>query len=109
MTTPTVRYLGPAHPERETEFYVVPPTRAGENPLGPVELQRSLKCGQVPAASGLGTTDSSPQAPELDTGPTDAPSPQSRRTLLSLKLAVPLTTIAMFALPTANALAEGHF
>jgi hypothetical protein len=62
MFTPTVNYLGSAHPQRETEFYVLPPSRASENPIGLVELLRSLASGEPPAASGLSVTEASTQA-----------------------------------------------
>jgi len=61
MFTPTVNYLGPAHPQPETEFYVLPRTRAGENPLWVSELLRSLRSRELPAASAPGATDSSPR------------------------------------------------
>jgi hypothetical protein len=79
MLTPTVNYLGPAHPQHEATFPVVPPSQH--------------------------------MRPEPEMGASDAPKQQSRTTLLNLKFVVPLTTIAMFALPSANALARscGHF
>lgn len=77
MSTPKVNYLGPAHPHHETEFYVLPPTREGENPLGLIELLRALKSGELPAGSESATTDSSTQRPELETETTDHPSQQS--------------------------------
>jgi hypothetical protein len=62
MLTPTVSYLGPAHPQRETEFFVVPPNRAGENPLWVIELLRSLKSSEPWAASGSGVTEANTRA-----------------------------------------------
>jgi len=62
MSTPKVNYLGPAHPQHETEFYVLPPTRAGENPLWVIELLRSLPSGEPRAASESAATDPSPRA-----------------------------------------------
>jgi hypothetical protein len=110
MFTSMANYLGPAHHQRGTdfEFYVLPATREGENPLGLVELLRALKSGELPAASEPAATESSTPGPDPETEATDHPSQQSRRNLLNLKLIVPLTTIAMFALPTATAFA-GHF
>ena len=84
------------------------PTRAGEDPSGLVELLRALKSGELPAGSESGATEPSTPGAELEGGATDHPSQQSRRTRLNLKLIVPLTTIAMFALPTATAFAI-HF
>ena len=108
MFTSKVNYLRPAHPHHETEFYVLPPTRASEDPSGLVELLRALKSGELPAGSESGATEPSTPGAELEGGATDAPSQQSRRTRLNLKLVIPLTAIAMFALPTATAFA-GHF
>jgi hypothetical protein len=42
MFTSAVNYLGPAHPQHKTEFYVVPPTGEGGNTSWVVELLRSL-------------------------------------------------------------------
>ena len=76
MLTPTVNYLGPAHPQHEATFPVVPPSQR--------------------------------MGPETEMGASDAPKQQSRRTVVNLKLVTLLTTIAVSALPTANALAFGH-
>ena len=46
---------------------------------------------------------------ELEVGATDSSRQQSRRTLVNLEPVGPLTTIAMFALPAAQASANGHF
>ena len=107
MCPSTVNYLGPAHHQPGTEFYVVPPTRAGGHHSGLVELLRSLPSRAPRDASGSGATEPSTRASELETDAIDAPSQQPRRTLLNLKLLVPLTTIALFALPTATARADG--
>ena len=79
MLTPTVNYLGPAHPQHGATLPVVPP---------------SQHTGAV-----------------VEMGATEAPRQQSRRTVVNLKLVSVLTTIAMLALPTANALGAscGHF
>jgi hypothetical protein len=110
MFTSRVNCLGPTHHQRGTdfEFYVLPATREGENPMGLVELLRALKSGEPLADSESGATEPSTPGPEPETEATDHPSQQSRRTLLNLKLVVALTAIAMFALPTATAFA-GHF
>jgi hypothetical protein len=78
MLAPTVNYLGPAHPQRDSVFYVVLPGQHAD--------------------------------PELERETADAPRQQSRRTLPNVKLITLLTTIAMFALPAADALARccGH-
>jgi hypothetical protein len=108
MFTSKVNCRGPAHHQRGTEFYVLPSSREGENPSGLVELLRSLASGEPAAASESSATEPSTPGPELEGEATDAPSQQSRRTALNLKLVVPLTAITMFALPTATAFAEGH-
>ena len=77
MLTPTVTYLGPAHPQHEATLPIGPP---------------SQHTGAV-----------------VEMGATDAPRQQSRRTVVNLKLVSLLTTIAMFTLPTANALASVNF
>jgi hypothetical protein len=73
------------------------------NYLGPAHPQRESPLPAVPPGQHA--------SPEPEGEAADAPSRQSRRTLLNLKLVVPLTTIAMFALPTATALATAkiHF
>jgi hypothetical protein len=62
MFTPTVNYLGPAHPQRETEFYVLPPTRQGGDPRGLIELLRSLKSSEPWTASESPVTEASTRA-----------------------------------------------
>jgi hypothetical protein len=61
MFTSAVNPLGPAHPQHKTEFYVVPPTPEGGNPVWVVEVLRSLTSDEPEAASGSGATEPSPQ------------------------------------------------
>lgn len=77
MLTPTVTYLGPAHPERDSAPGVVSP---GHH-----------------------------VSPELQNATSDAPRQRTLRTPLNLELVGLLTTIAMFALPAADALATGSW
>lgn len=76
MLSPTVTYLGSAHPLCEASAPEVPPER---------EIAPALDRGaQVTRERGL-------------------------RARLNLKLVVPLTTIAIFALPAADAFATGSW
>jgi hypothetical protein len=71
--------------------------------LGPAHPQHEATLPIGPPSQHTG--------PELEVGGSEAPRQQSRRTVVNLKLVSLLTTIAMLALPTANALgaSRGHF